>query len=258
MRIRSQPTHASSAMRQNVVTMASVFALHGLLLWALQAGLMRHATVLMPPEPIRMEIVTPAIPPAPLPPSPQAPEREKTPPRKSEPLKAASQPSQKANSSNTETATQTVSATQTATPLAPAPAVVAPGAATPAEAPGGSPSTPTNYGAQNSNGHTAVNSQTPAPRIELPTSDADYLNNTKPAYPAQSKRLMETGRVVVRVFIGADGQASQASIKQSSGFERLDQASMEHALKWKYIPGKRDGIPQGMWFDIPFNWQLAR
>jgi protein TonB len=64
--------------------------------------------------------------------------------------------------------------------------------------------------------------------------------------------------VVVRVFIDTAGQASQASVKQSSGFDRLDQTSVETALKWRYVPGKRAGVPEGMWFDVPFHWQLTR
>lgn len=92
--------------------------------------------------------------------------------------------------------------------------------------------------------------------VELPSSSADYLNNPKPPYPAMSKRLGEQGTVVVQVLIGVDGTASHASIKRSSGFERLDRASLETALKWRYAPGKRAGAPEPMWYDIPFNWLL--
>ena len=42
----------------------------------------------------------------------------------------------------------------------------------------------------------------PAPaRFELPSSNADYLQNLRPAYPGQSERLGEQGQVLVRVFI---------------------------------------------------------
>ena len=95
-----------------------------------------------------------------------------------------------------------------------------------------------------------------APAVELPSSDADYLNNPRPAYPALSKRLGEQGKVVIRTFIGVDGTAQQAQIKQSSGFDRLDQAALATALKWRYAPGKRAGVAEAMWFDVPFNWVL--
>jgi protein TonB len=94
------------------------------------------------------------------------------------------------------------------------------------------------------------------PRLELPSSDAQYLQNPKPAYPAISKRLGEQGKVVVHVLIGADGIAQKAEIRQSSGFERLDQAALRTVLAWRYVPGKRGGVPEAMWFNVPINFVL--
>ena len=94
------------------------------------------------------------------------------------------------------------------------------------------------------------------PRIELPSSDADYLNNPKPPYPALSKRMGEQGKVVVRTLIGTDGRAQEVQLQQSSGYERLDQAALNAARQWRYVPGKRDGVPQAMWFNVPFTFQL--
>jgi protein TonB len=93
-------------------------------------------------------------------------------------------------------------------------------------------------------------------KVELPSSDADYLHNPKPPYPSVSKRLGEQGRVVIRTLIGADGVAQQAEIKQSSGFERLDQSALNTALRWRYVPGKRAGVPEAMWFNVPFTFVL--
>jgi protein TonB len=58
------------------------------------------------------------------------------------------------------------------------------------------------------------------------------------------------------VWIGTDGQASQASVTSSSGFERLDLAAVNAALAWRYVPGKRAGVAEAMWFDIPLDWVL--
>ena len=92
--------------------------------------------------------------------------------------------------------------------------------------------------------------------MELPSSDADYLHNPKPPYPPLSKRLGEQGKVVVRTLIGVDGTAQKAEIKQSSGFDRLDQAALATALRWRYVPGKRAGVPEAMWFNVPFSFVL--
>ena len=94
------------------------------------------------------------------------------------------------------------------------------------------------------------------PRIELPSSQADYLSNPKPPYPPLSKRLREEGKVVVRVLIEPDGTASKAEIRTSSGFDRLDQTALQTALRWRYVPGKRNGTPEAMWFNVPINFVL--
>ena len=95
-----------------------------------------------------------------------------------------------------------------------------------------------------------------APRIELPSSNADYLNNPAPRYPAISKRMGEQGKVVVRVLIGLDGTASQAEVRTSSGFDRLDQTALQTVLGWKYVPGKVNGEPKAMWFNVPIHFVL--
>jgi protein TonB len=93
-------------------------------------------------------------------------------------------------------------------------------------------------------------------RVELPSSQADYLNNAKPPYPPLSRRLGEQGQVLVRVLIGADGVAQKAEVKQSSGFERLDQAALSAAMRWRYLPGRRGGVPEAMWFTVPISFAL--
>ena len=96
---------------------------------------------------------------------------------------------------------------------------------------------------------------TPA-AVELPSTEADYWHNPKPAYPSLSRRLGEQGKVLVRVFIDASGQPQQAEVKQSSGFERLDQTALNTVLKWRYLPGKRNGTPEAMWLQVPLEFRL--
>ena len=96
----------------------------------------------------------------------------------------------------------------------------------------------------------------PAPELVLPSADADYLNNPPPVYPRQSKRMGEQGTVVVRVLIGLQGSAEKAEIRTSSGFARLDQAALETVQRWRYVPGKRNGSPEAMWFNVPVRFIL--
>ena len=90
----------------------------------------------------------------------------------------------------------------------------------------------------------------------MPSSDAQYLQNPKPTYPPMSRRLGEQGTVLVQVLIGPDGNAQKGEIKKSSGFSRLDQAAMATVLKWRYVPGKRAGVAEAMWFTVPIAFAL--
>ena len=90
----------------------------------------------------------------------------------------------------------------------------------------------------------------------MPSSSADYLQNPKPAYPAISRRLNEQGKTIVRVLIGADGVPQRAEVATSSGFSRLDEAAVATVMRWRYVPGKRAGVAEAMWFNVPLNWVL--
>lgn len=98
----------------------------------------------------------------------------------------------------------------------------------------------------------------PSRVVTLPSSMADYLSNPPPTYPALSLRLSEQGKVVVRVLIGKNGRALNASLAQSSGFDRLDQAALRAVSNWRYVPGTVDGQAQDMWFDVPVNFKPTR
>jgi protein TonB len=43
---------------------------------------------------------------------------------------------------------------------------------------------------------------------------------------------------------------------KSSGFDRLDQAALIAVMRWRYTPGKRNGVPTAMSFNVPINWVL--
>jgi protein TonB len=212
-------------MNRRLLIATGVILLHVAVLWALQAGLMRRAVEIIVPGEILSEFISPPAPPAP---QPQAPAPQ--------PVKQEVKPAVK----------------PTPTPPLPAPTsapspVVAPAAPAPTQ-----PAIEASTVAP-----TAAAPQAPAPaRIELPSSDAAYLNNPKPAYPALSRRLGEQGKVVVRVLIGVDGTAQQAEIRTSSGYDRLDQAALATVRSWRYVPGKRNGTAEAMWFNVPINFVL--
>ena len=221
------PVTPSARMNRRLLIVAAVIGLHIAGLWALQTGLLRRAVELVVPVQViadLIELPQPKVEPTPPPPAPQPtpkpqPVVRQTPRPQPTPLPVAvadPAPSDQA-------------------PIVPAPVPPAPAEPSPAPARPVEPA---------------------VPAVQLPSSTADYLNNPAPAYPPLSRRLGEQGRVVVRVLIGTDGTASQAEIRSSSGFERLDQAALQTVLKWRYVPGKRAGVPEAMWFNVPINFVL--
>ncbi|MNJ00354.1 Gram-negative bacterial tonB protein [compost metagenome] len=66
----------------------------------------------------------------------------------------------------------------------------------------------------------------------------------------------EQGKVVLRVFIDTEGKPQTIEIRQSSGYERLDQQAIESVKRWRFVPGKRNGVPEAMWNIVPINFVL--
>ena len=71
-----------------------------------------------------------------------------------------------------------------------------------------------------------------------------------------SHRLGEQGKVLLRVLIGVDGSAQKVELQKSSGFDRLDQAAMIAVAKWRFIPGKRNGVVEAMAHTVPVSFSL--
>ena len=227
------PPRPPARLSRNAVIALAVVALHVGLIWALQSGLLlRTAQLLVPVEVLAQLIELPEPKPEPTPPAP--PVRPVTPPAATVQKKPVAKPAVRQQAQPLAIADPTPSPNAPTGSLNPAPVVPAPVAEAPA-----APTAP------------------PAPpAIQLPSSNADYLQNPKPAYPPLSKRLGEQGKVIVRVLIGADGTPHKAELRQSSGFERLDQAALTTVLKWRYVPGKRGGVAEDMWFNVPINFVL--
>ncbi|MBK6007413.1 energy transducer TonB [Ramlibacter ginsenosidimutans] len=232
------PARTSSAIpafQRKLVAAGGVVLLHVAALWALQSGLLHRPAEMFVPVQIVTEIITPPVPrPAPPVATPEPPSK---PTRAAEPH---------------------VPAHKTPPPPAPKPAAApelppAPNAPTGLAQP--QPTPPPVAAA-------AAAAPAPAPAqatasVELPVSDADYLHNPKPAYPPTSRRLGEHGKVVLRVLIGVDGRAQDATVLESSGFARLDRAALEAARQWRYVPGKRGGVPEPMWVKVPIDFDLS-
>lgn len=227
---------------RNITITVSVVLLHLLALWALQSGLLRRSVEQITPAEMLVEISLAATPEV-EPPTPQVRPAPATKPM------APVRPTPSTQATPEVPAPAPVPPRVPDTPPAPLP--LAPSAAANSSAPA------LNTAAPSAASTSAAPIQAPAAaKVELPSSNADYLNNPKPPYPPLSKRLGEQGQVIVHVLIGADGVAQKAEVQRSSGFDRLDQTAVTTALQWRYVPGKRAGVAETMWFSVPFNFVL--
>ncbi len=225
----ASPYAAPPRYSRNTVIIGGVVAFHVLGLWALQSGLLHRAVEIIVPVQILSEFIEPPAPKV-TPPPPAPPTPEKKVPVKTKTPVAPPAPKPIAINDPTPAPNAPTGVTQ---PQPPAPPVAAPVAEAP---PPPAPPAP--------------------PKIVQPSSDAEHLDNPKPNYPSISKRLGEQGKVIIKVFIGVDGNVQQAEVFRSSGFDRLDQEALKAVQKWRFVPGKRNGVPEAMWFNQPVNFQL--
>ena len=86
----------------------------------------------------------------------------------------------------------------------------------------------------------------------------DDLHNDPPVYPDESRMAHEEGVVILRVEVTASGEAASVSLKQSSGFFRLDQAARQAVRHWRFHPGMVAGVPVPSEADVPVHFKLER
>ncbi len=224
------------AISRNAVIAIAVVTLHICFVWVLHSGLLMRAAELVVPVALLSQFVEPPAPkvnpPEPPLPKPQVLPTPATKTANKPLLQPAPQPLAVADPTPSPNAPLGVTTPQPAPPIAAA-AVTAPVAVA----------------------NTAV-APAAAPDLQLPSSDAEYLQNPRPPYPSISRRLNEQGKTTVRVLIGTDGLPQRAEIVKSSGFDRLDQAAVATVMRWRYVAGKRGGVAEAMWFNVPIHWVL--
>ena len=220
---------------RNVLIAIAVVLLHAGFIWALQSGLVMRAAEQIVPVEILTQFIEPPLPKVmpvpkvtPVPPQPKSPAPVKQVIPKAPQVQA-----------------QNPLATVDATPSANSPS----GVTTPQQ-------NPAPVAAAIVVAPPAPPAPAAPPVVQLPSSDASYLLNPTPPYPPISRRMGEQGKTIIRVLIGVDGQPQRAEIAKSSGFDRLDQAAIATVMRWRYVPGKRGGTPETMWFNVPINWVL--
>jgi protein TonB len=96
------------------------------------------------------------------------------------------------------------------------------------------------------------------PRLPAPPviTQVAYLVPPAPMYPPLSRRLNETGLVVLRVLIDADGKPAHIDIAASSGHDRLDQAALAAVRRARFRPHSENGRPTAAMALVPVRFTL--
>ena len=97
------------------------------------------------------------------------------------------------------------------------------------------------------NGVPLASGSTPVP-IESPAPD----------YPPDALRNGESGTVLLRVHVGADGLPSAIDLVQSSRSRSLDRAASNAVKRWRFRPAQRDGQPVAGEVQIPIAFNAER
>jgi periplasmic protein TonB len=105
---------------------------------------------------------------------------------------------------------------------------------------------------------------TPAPAVIAPTAaaltpamfTASYLQNPKPVYPVMSKRLKESGTVLLWVSVTAAGTVDDLGLLRPSGYPRLDAEALKTVKLWRFVPAKRGSEAVADKVSVPIEFGL--
>jgi protein TonB len=89
--------------------------------------------------------------------------------------------------------------------------------------------------------------------------EAQRSDNKPPAYPKKERRLSREGQVTVRITIDVNGSVKGAIVIEAtrSRYQGFNTAAREAALKWKFTPAMRGGVPVESETDIEVVFRLT-
>ncbi|GAB2847416.1 energy transducer TonB [Pseudoduganella ginsengisoli] len=210
--------------RSKITKVSVVVGLHVGLAAMLQSGMLHSAVQAVMPEPVMVTFVTPPPPPAESKPQPKTVEVAKAPTVTPPPL-----PQLNTVVENTITLPPPAPRVAQEQPAAPAAVVSAPPA----------PPAP------------------PAPASPRTVQGVEYVRPPALIYPSVSKRLGETGVVMLRVLVSEKGLPEQVQINKSSGYANLDEAGRQAAMRALFKPYMEDGKAVPVYVLVPINFSLS-
>ena len=86
-------------------------------------------------------------------------------------------------------------------------------------------------------------------------SEPVLLAQVQPEYSDDARKARIQGTVELLIIVNPDGTVKFDNIRKSLGYG-LDQKAIEAVKKWKFAPGKKDGLPVATWVSILVNFSL--
>ena len=103
----------------------------------------------------------------------------------------------------------------------------------------------------------------PAAPMEAPVApgqvadrDPQPVRSPAPRYPREAQRRGESGTVVLRVHIDADGRPRDIDLVEGSGSRSLDRAAVDAVRRWRFDPAVRNGRPTEGTLQVPITFRL--
>jgi len=78
----------------------------------------------------------------------------------------------------------------------------------------------------------------------------------QPVYPRPARRLGLEGRVLLSVWVTADGIPDVIVVKESSGHESLDESAKTGVQKWRFVVPADESSTADRWLDLPVTFRL--
>jgi protein TonB len=96
----------------------------------------------------------------------------------------------------------------------------------------------------------------PAGPRQIPASAVHYIVEPQLHVPKISRRLGESGTVVVHVAVDTHGQIRNTTVRKSSGFDRLDQQALQDIRSARFSPYLENGQPIEWEFDATLQYEV--
>ncbi|MDT8406095.1 MAG: energy transducer TonB [Methylococcales bacterium] len=99
---------------------------------------------------------------------------------------------------------------------------------------------------------------TPAPveKVTPPRGGAGYLKNPPPVYPEIAMDRGWQGKVLLKVYVKANGKPKTVAVLKTSGKSVLDKEALRTVKKWTFMPARRGTTPIDGWVTVPITFRL--